>query len=121
MYFSRRAFTVDPTLQPTCVAFCEVGGDDLFSGAVLQFLQPGDLHHLLLRLLLVPTGKPGLALCEGALKSLWQRRLHKDTLHTHNCREQNVIIIFKMIQEKKKKNRSCCGLLISIWPQGSHY
>lgn len=75
------------TLQPTCVAVHEVDSDDLVLGAVWEFLEPGDLHHLLPLLHLVVAGESGLTLRQGALGGDEQRWLHKDTLHTHRCRE----------------------------------
>lgn len=73
---------LSPALEPTCVAICEMGSDDLLLGAIYMFLEPCDLHHLFLLVHLVVTGKPGLTLSQGALRCDGLQRLHKDTLGT---------------------------------------
>lgn len=83
----KNPITVNPTLQPTCVAVREVGRDDLVLGAIWEFLEPGDLHHLLPILHLIATGEPGLTLRQGALGGDGVRWVHKGTLHTDHCRD----------------------------------
>lgn len=69
-------------MESTCVAIREMGGDDLLLGAISVLLEPCDLHHLFVLVHLVATGKPGLALGQGALGCDGLHWLHKDGLGT---------------------------------------
>lgn len=80
---------LSPALEPTRVAICEMGSDDLLLGAICVFLEPCDLHHLFPLVHLVVTGKPGLTLSQGALRCGGLQRLHKDTLGTCHCRKKD--------------------------------
>lgn len=68
--------------EPTCVAICEMGSDDLLLCAINIFLEPCDLHHLFLLIHLVATGKPGLTLSQGGLGHDGLQWLDKDALGT---------------------------------------
>lgn len=56
-----------PALELTRMAIQEMGSDDLLLGVICMFLEPCDLHHLLLLLHLKTARKPGLSLSQGAL------------------------------------------------------
>lgn len=72
---------LSPALEPTSVAIFEMGSDDLLPGAIYAFLEPCDLHHRSF-VHLIATGKPGLALSQGALRRDGLQWLHKDASGT---------------------------------------
>lgn len=83
-----RKCSTSTELELTRMAIQEMGSDDLLLGAICMFLEPCDLHHLLL-LHLKTARKPGLTLGQGALGCDGLRRLHKHTLRTAGCRDGN--------------------------------
>lgn len=79
------------------MAIREMGSDDLLLGAIYKFLEPCDLHHLFPAVHLVATGKPGLALSQGALGRDGPQWLHKGATGTWHFRKEGGQNYFCMV------------------------